>query len=172
MTSVKSLVDTRQYAFSKLNEHFDKDVSKEIEISMLGYVKKESEVKYKLDQLRWSDIRVRRLYIGKFRMIMSNIDSVKQQMLMDQVPPSQVGCLDHYQLKPEIYEPIYEKKKKREMLSILTDAEEKHDGILKCDNCKGWKTRYTELQTRGGDEPMTVFALCLECDHHWMLDGK
>ena len=39
--------------------------------------------------------------------------------------------------------------------------------ILRCGKCKQRKVDYHEMQTRGADEPMTVFAQCLHCGHRW-----
>ena len=44
----------------------------------------------------------------------------------------------------------------------------------KCEKCEGNETSYTETQTRGADEPLTVFVHCEnpKCGHNWVLDGR
>lgn len=41
------------------------------------------------------------------------------------------------------------------------------DSILKCGKCQENTVDYYEKQTRGADEPMTVFAHCLTCGKRW-----
>jgi DNA-directed RNA polymerase subunit M/transcription elongation factor TFIIS len=48
---------------------------------------------------------------------------------------------------------------------------EKHiditDSVLQCGKCKKNTVDYYEKQTRGADEPMTLFAHCLTCGNRW-----
>jgi DNA-directed RNA polymerase subunit M/transcription elongation factor TFIIS len=46
-------------------------------------------------------------------------------------------------------------------------APEIQKSILVCGKCKKRTVDYYEKQTRGADEPMTVFAHCLSCDKRW-----
>jgi len=41
------------------------------------------------------------------------------------------------------------------------------DSILQCGKCKKNTVDYYEKQTRGADEPMTIFAHCLSCGNQW-----
>jgi len=41
------------------------------------------------------------------------------------------------------------------------------NGILVCRKCKSRHTEFTQVQTRGADEPMTVFASCNKCGFRW-----
>lgn len=46
------------------------------------------------------------------------------------------------------------------------------NGTFTCMKCRGARrpasrTTYYQLQTRGADEPMTVFVLCHECGNEW-----
>ena len=44
--------------------------------------------------------------------------------------------------------------------------------ILSCGQCGQNKVDYYEMQTRGADEPMTVFAHCLNCGKQWTDDNN
>tara|TARA_B110000858_G_C17408901_1_gene295815 strand:- start:28 stop:399 length:372 start_codon:yes stop_codon:yes gene_type:complete len=46
-------------------------------------------------------------------------------------------------------------------------AEEIEDSMLQCGKCKQHKVDYYQKQTRGADEPMTVFCHCLNCGARW-----
>ena len=42
------------------------------------------------------------------------------------------------------------------------------ESILICGKCKQRKVDYYEKQVRGADEPMTIFAHCLNCGNKWV----
>jgi hypothetical protein len=42
------------------------------------------------------------------------------------------------------------------------------ESILTCGKCKQRKVDYYEKQVRGADEPMTIFAHCLNCGNKWV----
>ena len=50
---------------------------------------------------------------------------------------------------------------------FLTNPYEITEGILQCDKCKNRKILYITRQTRSLDEPTTVFARCIKCNHSW-----
>ena len=41
----------------------------------------------------------------------------------------------------------------------------KPSGIFQCPRCKSMRTFFNQLQTRGGDEPMTNFCECIDCGY-------
>ena len=41
--------------------------------------------------------------------------------------------------------------------------------LFKCMKCKKNQCSYTELQTRGGDESMTIFIRCVNCGNSWKM---
>jgi DNA-directed RNA polymerase subunit M/transcription elongation factor TFIIS len=68
--------------------------------------------------------------------------------------------------------PTNEPKIRQEWLEEVYPQHIKNDveierSILVCGRCKMRKVDYYEKQTRGADEPMTVFAHCLACDKRW-----
>lgn len=44
-------------------------------------------------------------------------------------------------------------------------------GFFKCGRCQSTKTAFYQKQTRGADEPMTVFVQCLDCKNRWKTEG-
>ncbi len=52
-------------------------------------------------------------------------------------------------------------------IKILRDKPKGIKGIGTCIFCKGNELYYKEKQTRGADEPMTVFVRCSQCEHSW-----
>lgn len=168
-----SLFDTRSHVINRLNQlGFQPEATLLIERSILEYTKTAAFEKFNLQYLRWSNITVRRLYLRKFRAIVFNATQIQSLIANQTVEPLQVAMVDHYTLAPHLYKDFFEQKRNREMITALADTEDTHDGLLKCDACSSWKTRYVEIQTRSADEPMTIFARCLDCGVHWTLDGK
>jgi DNA-directed RNA polymerase subunit M/transcription elongation factor TFIIS len=37
-------------------------------------------------------------------------------------------------------------------------------GLFRCNNCQSFNTVNTQVQTRGADEPMTIYITCNECN--------
>lgn len=46
---------------------------------------------------------------------------------------------------------------------------DRQSGFLKCRKCSSTKVDVDQMQTRSADEPMTLFALCLECGNRWTM---
>lgn len=55
----------------------------------------------------------------------------------------------------------WERKNRDKMLASA--GLKKTEGQFRCGKCKSKNTTHTEYQTRGGDEPMTVFVHCNDC---------
>lgn len=56
--------------------------------------------------------------------------------------------------------------------AILAQAGVKDQtGFFKCGRCQSTKTAFYQKQTRGADEPMTVFVQCLDCKNRWKTEG-
>jgi DNA-directed RNA polymerase subunit M/transcription elongation factor TFIIS len=143
--------------------------SKDMEKSILEYTKDQCK-KRNFDEIRWSDIRVRRLYIRKASMIMKNITNVLRMVESNEVDCLSVAELTHYKINPEIWRPIIEKMEKREICTMIADTEERYEGLLKCEQCSSMNTRYVTVQTRSADEPETVFATCMDCGSNWTMN--
>jgi len=50
---------------------------------------------------------------------------------------------------------------------LSTAKKERAGGFLVCRNCRSTHVDVDQMQTRSADEPMTLFALCLECGNRW-----
>lgn len=61
----------------------------------------------------------------------------------------------------------YRQRSLRDLKPPTPTVDEK--GLFQCPNgkCKGWRTTYYAMQTRGADEPMTNFVTCHDCGTHF-----
>lgn len=56
----------------------------------------------------------------------------------------------------------------RRVAELLSSAKkERASGFLVCRNCRSTHVDVDQMQTRSADEPMTLFALCLDCGNRW-----
>lgn len=163
---MKTFIEVREYAFDKFSEKTSPKIAKEIEKSIVEYTKQASQLR-KIYPMRWSDVRVRRLYLRKMRMILWNLDYLLKMIENNVIIVCEAAFIHHYDIRPDIWDPIKEMMKTREINTIIMNSDDKYDGLLKCENCSSMKTRYVTLQTRSADEPMTVFATCLDCNTNW-----
>lgn len=171
--AAQSFKDARLYAYNKMTKYTSPDMAREIEKSILEYTKKAFKNRNSLNQtMKWSDVNVRRLYIRKLRMVLSNISPLLEMVDEKKIAVCEVAFQTHIQIKPELWNPIIENNKKREIMTLLVDHDgQNYVGMLKCNHCSSWNTRYVELQTRGADEPLTVFMHCEDCGVHETLRG-
>lgn len=171
--TMKSLYETRIYVYTKLGELLGTCWAKDVEASIMKYTKERAE-KARITRLVWSNKHIRRWYLQKYRSIVHNIDSVREQLECKAIRGQEVAQTHPWAWSPTLWEPIQKRQEKRTHITRLWEEGELCDGILQCVNeeCKSMKTRYVELQTRGSDEPTTVYACCVVCGTHWTIDGK
>lgn len=74
--------------------------------------------------------------------------------------------LTHYEMDPERWGELIDKKVKREASKFHTNIQASTD-MFTCRKCKSKKCTYYELQTRSADEPATIFVTCLDCGKNW-----
>ena len=88
------------------------------------------------------------------------------------------SALDHFSVQELVSDPqlwYIGTEDAKERKKWLDDAypkdiqglEEMEDSMLQCGKCKQHKVDYFQKQTRGADEPMTVFCHCLNCGARW-----
>ena len=75
-----------------------------------------------------------------------------------------LGGMHPRQRFPEEWRHIDERLRKEwkepDFVGIVTER-------FTCRKCRNRRCSYFQLQTRSGDEPITTFVTCLECDNRW-----
>lgn len=125
-------------------------------------------------QLSWTNISFQNIYINIARAIYSNLlensylgnNNLIIRLKDKKFLPHELAYMSKEELFPEKWTSIIEKhnRKLKEAYEIklvsMTDS-------IKCGKCKNNKISYQELQTRSGDESMTIFFTCITCGHKW-----
>lgn len=164
MALVQSLVATREVVRSKINLSFNDDsTTQKIETSIYKYTT--SHAKTLKIPLLWSNINLRRIYTRKARSVIFNINAIKEMIVNAKLQAEQVAFISCYDMRPDIYEPLFEKQKQKEIMTLLVDKEDEdeYESPLSCPTCNSNNVRYTMYQCRAGDEGSNIFYRCLAC---------
>lgn len=154
------------------NELNDISLTRKIEKELYNWSIKIAKSRY--IERKWNNRLFKQLYISKVRSLYSNISSTsyvnnssfKGKLLDGTIEISKLSELSVYDIYPENWSELLDKKIKRDKLkyemkpSAMTDQ-------FKCRKCGSRSCSYYEVQTRSADEPMTQFITCLDCDNRW-----
>lgn len=108
------------------------------------------------------------VYDDKLLDICKNLDTtnsiINNQTLLPavkkmQIDPFYIAFLTPSQLHPERWAPVLKKKADRE----ATQENIPTTDLYTCYKCGNKKTKASQMQTRGADEPMTIFVTCVVC---------
>jgi DNA-directed RNA polymerase subunit M/transcription elongation factor TFIIS len=99
-----------------------------------------------------------RLFCAGYTANVSALDQSSVETLLDDPDLWLMGTTEAHK-RQEWLEEAYPKH--------IEYAPEIQKSILVCGKCKKRTVDYYEKQTRGADEPMTVFAHCLSCGKRW-----
>jgi DNA-directed RNA polymerase subunit M/transcription elongation factor TFIIS len=125
-------------------------------------------------QLSWKSTMFMDTYINISRSIYCNLkkDSyVKNANLIQRLQnkdflPHMLPYMLCEDIFPERWKNIIEKNKLR-LKAAYEIKQVAMTNLVQCSRCKGKKISYYELQTRSGDESMTIFMNCLICGKKW-----
>ena len=166
--------------FSALN-HQNK--AKNIEISIYNWTLKQVEIKkrenYPIEK-SWDNKWFKKIYFQKSRSILFNInneknDYFKSGIIDGTIKTKNIGTMSSIDIDPGVWTDTLERKYLKDQCAINCDKElleNTPEGPYTCDKCTCKKIVHFELQTRGADEPMTIFFTCLKCKYRWKDEGK
>lgn len=125
-------------------------------------------------QLSWSNQSYQNVYNNTCRSIYSNLlqdTYIKNINLFTKLKnndflPHDLAFMSSEELYPEKWVTIIEKQKLK-LKEAYEIKQVSMTDLIKCGKCKKNKISYQELQTRSGDESMTIFFTCLSCGHKW-----
>jgi DNA-directed RNA polymerase subunit M/transcription elongation factor TFIIS len=96
--------------------------------------------------------------------------------LIPTYPPDMLIALDDEHLDPKAamahlktYRKVRGIKFETLIRKLTSDESSGGSGLLTCRKCKSNKIDFNPQQTRGADEPMTIFCSCLNCHSNWKM---
>ena len=147
-------------------------LSKRIEKSIYNYAI-DTAKKRNITRL-WSERVFYNLYMNKCISIYSNLSEssyiqnnyLLKNILDNKIDPEKVANLSVYDIFPDNWKDLMDKKSKMDELKYKLKPEAMTDQF-KCRKCYSRSCSYYEVQTRSADEPMTQFITCLNCKNRW-----
>jgi len=107
------------------------------------------------------------IYNDKLNYIISVLQDIRiiNKIKKEEISAPSIAFLLPYQLNPYKWDKYIKKLK-------ATDENNKVfvSNMFKCHKCKARKFHVTMAQTRSADEPMTIFAKCLECGNAFSIN--
>lgn len=116
----------------------------------------------------WSNIAFSECYTSTAMSVIRN--SSRILAIADAgVPVSEAASKPPHEVAPDVWSLVIAAKKERDaMYSVRQRA---NTNMYSCKSCRSKECHYFSLQTRSGDEPMTVFVCCLNCGNRWRTEG-
>lgn len=144
----------------------NEDITTNVETSIFNYAINESD-RRKLIK-KWDNHKFVEIYLNRFRSIYINLKNKQflEQIQKKEITGNMLEVLTHYEMDPERWSELIDKKVKREASKFNTNIQASTD-MFTCRKCKSKKCTYYELQTRSADEPATIFVTCIDCGKNW-----
>lgn len=119
---------------------------------------------------KWENPAFVQIYVDRLRVLFSNLGAIVviDGLKSGEVLPQAVAFMTHQEFQPDKWNPLIEKKTKRDASKCDKKIGASTD-MFTCSRCQSKKCTYYEMQTRSADEPATIFITCLNCDKHWRI---
>jgi len=144
----------RARAAAELGKVLDSEqLGRNLEVCIFNHVIQEATVR--CIPRYWEDKRFSEMYKTKVRSMHFNLKNPDNPALRESVLDKRVSVkrlvkMTHYEMFPQLWEPVYEKLAQRD-LKYGKDLPDDYVGAFQCGGCRSWKTQYTQLQTRSAD---------------------
>lgn len=167
------MTDFREKIIDKIDVLIkNRKISKNIEIGIFNSTIKDSETRGIVK--KWDNSNFKKLYMLKVISIYGNLDSnsyignknLLGRVLSGEIEPYDLSFISCYEMFPEMWAGILDRKQKRDQFKFEKRTEIATD-CFRCGRCGQKKCTFYQLQTRSSDEPMTNFVTCLVCDKRW-----
>jgi DNA-directed RNA polymerase subunit M/transcription elongation factor TFIIS len=116
----------------------------------------------------WENASFVTVYTCRFRTLYLNLKNKPaflDQIIKEIIPETQFAHLRHVDISSDTWMPYIQRLMERE--KYAQEKVQETSDLFTCPKCETSHTTHYSLQTRGGDEPMTIFINCIECDHKW-----
>ena len=122
---------------------------------------------------KWENPYFVELYKTRLRTIFTNLKTNPELVASiglgeGQTPPHVVAFMSHQEMLPDKWACMITKKNMEDENRFENNIQAATDTIT-CRKCRSKKCTYTQVQTRGADEAMTLFISCLDCGARWKM---
>jgi transcription elongation factor S-II len=140
--------------------------STNLEIGIFNFTLKEAQTRKVVK--KWDNSHFVQLYVDRLRTIYMNLKKTEivEKLKSNSITPQALASMTHYEMYPEKWDSLIQKKIQRDKTKYDTQIEAATDTFT-CRKCKSKKCTYYQMQTRSADEPMTTFVTCIECGTRW-----
>lgn len=113
---------------------------------------------------KWDNPFFVQIYIDHLRSVYINMKNNNLQELVttNQIKSHEIAFMTHQEIEPDRWAEMIKAKSIRDKNKYETKLEAMTDTFT-CRKCKSKKCSYYAMQTKSGDEPMTLYINCLEC---------
>lgn len=156
----------RNQVVEKINSIVQDDtISKNIEISIYNYTIRDAKMKNIVR--KWTNPTFILIYKMRLRSILFNLNTFIDDLKTGKIDCTFVGNMTHQDMNKKHWQPLIDAKIERDKDKYENKNNEGMSKEFKCNRCKKRETRYTQVQTRSADEPMTTFVTCMNCGNNW-----
>lgn len=118
----------------------------------------------------WSNSSFVNLYTGRFRSLFHNLKyepSFLARVVDGTISQKHLEKIQHVEISEKKWAPYIQELLEREMYTQNQNQSRETSDMFVCPNCSSNRSTFYSLQTRGGDEPMTIFINCADCNYKW-----
>jgi DNA-directed RNA polymerase subunit M/transcription elongation factor TFIIS len=169
-------IDKRQWLVALLKDKtgLDDELIKDIEIGVYNWTLEKCSAKKMVKN--WKNPRLVSIYAEKARSVVSNLmpttyinnPNLLKRLIEGEFKPHELAYMKPENVYPDVWREVSENYIKKTEHSYENRSMAMTD-LFKCMKCKKNQCSYTELQTRGGDEAMTIFVRCVNCGNSWKI---
>jgi DNA-directed RNA polymerase subunit M/transcription elongation factor TFIIS len=116
----------------------------------------------------WANVAFSESYKSAALSCVRNADAILDGITSG-APVPEVVARTPAETKPEIWKDLIREKKIRDEAYGAKPVA--NTSMYLCKKCGNRECHYYGLQTRSGDEPMTIFITCLTCGSRWRTEG-
>lgn len=124
--------------------------------------------KFNATACSWGNVAFTECYKSSAMSVIRNADAIAHA-LASGIPASDVVIRKPQENRPDVWQDIVDRKKERDSAYGAKPAA--NTSMYRCRKCMSKECHYFGLQTRSGDEPMTIFVSCLNCGNRWRTEG-
>jgi transcription elongation factor S-II len=146
----------------------DESCSKILEKATFNHVIKKC-IRLRVNK-KWENPLFADIYLVRVHSVYTNIKnnpSLLEKLKSGIITPIQLGSMTYEEMNPEKWASRNQTKQTRLLNTYCAENLQASTDMFFCRKCKTNNCTFYQLQTRSGDEGMTTFVTCVDCNKHW-----